>query len=223
MENAGGNDFVVNSLSYFDSLLGKDTTPQDQNAIFRAIEIAERLNIAADQLPNVLKGKTVLDIGCGSQNNSIDSPSGKGFPPALCRLLSKLGAKVWGIDLGTASGEDKDTYTHIQADIIPYVLRDPNVLGFSKKKLANLKGIKDMKFDIINTSYFVGQVIDRSPQLERRLSQRGISMENFEALLLGQLKDMVNEGGLILMEKKHFKKENGQLTQLPPIKGFRRI
>ena len=74
-----------------------------------------------------LKGKTILDIGCGAKNSWDYGDLGPAkierfYDPWLCRVAHELGANVFGID--GASSPDEE-YTHIQEKI----LYDVNIDG----------------------------------------------------------------------------------------------
>lgn len=114
------------------------------------------------------------------------------------------GADVYGIDLGPSFPEDKLTYKHIQKDVIDVVM---------KKKLRKIREIKKIKFDVINSSFFVGKRM--SPTLEEKLREKGYWRYAFEKSLLEQLKDVTAENGLIMLENEHFRKISNQLVRLP--------
>jgi len=68
-----------------------------------------------------VRGKTILDIGCGAKNSweydscSEDSREKRAYDPWLCRALHKLGANCYGIDGGDSPGEE---YNHITGNLL---------------------------------------------------------------------------------------------------------
>lgn len=79
-----------------------------------------------------LRGKIILDLGCGCNNwhkrfsdpAQPDSESHRDFEPWLARALHFLGARVIGIDTGDLEGEK---FEHHSID-----LAQPDALGFLK-------------------------------------------------------------------------------------------
>jgi hypothetical protein len=76
------------------------------------------------------KGKTIVDLGCGSNGNSQDyhdaiSRDCRGqYEPWLCRAFHELGVKAIGIDVGNLEGEEFEHHSLDLAkkgslDIIP--------------------------------------------------------------------------------------------------------
>ena len=62
-----------------------------------------------------VKGKTILDLGCGSKRSAESSSFfGSGWEPWGCRALQLLGADVIGVDI--ASNKD-ETFRWIEADL----------------------------------------------------------------------------------------------------------
>jgi hypothetical protein len=60
-----------------------------------------------------LEGKTILDLGCGSNNPRIEGDiyfSDRQFEPWLCRTLKVLGANPIGMDIGPLAGEEFEHY-----------------------------------------------------------------------------------------------------------------
>lgn len=67
-----------------------------------------------------IEGKTILDLGCGSNTETEDikgSPSNQGnlsiWNPWLCRALYELGANPIGVDFGSLEGEEFEHYSHV--------------------------------------------------------------------------------------------------------------
>lgn len=69
-----------------------------------------------------LRGKTILDIGCGAKNSwdyRIGGPvnTERYYDPWLCRATHELGATVFGIDGASSPNEE---YTHIQENMLHF-------------------------------------------------------------------------------------------------------
>src|SRR3989344_3058045 len=83
---------------------------------------------------NELKGKRILDIGCGSTTPELNDRS---FEPWLCRALHELGAHPVGVDIGEI---DTEKFEHYQLDL-------------SKPGALNL--FPDKSFDGVNCRAFL--------------------------------------------------------------------
>lgn len=82
---------------------------------FRLFETGTILNLLG-----TLKGKTILDIGCGAERSwdydaSQFAMGRRMYDPWLCRSLHELGANVIGIDGGSSNNEE---YRHIQQNLM---------------------------------------------------------------------------------------------------------
>jgi hypothetical protein len=69
-----------------------------------------------------LRGKTILDIGCGAKNSwdyngSELARQERFYDPWLCRVTRELGAMVNGIDGGSSPDED---YIHIKTNMLQF-------------------------------------------------------------------------------------------------------
>jgi 2-polyprenyl-3-methyl-5-hydroxy-6-metoxy-1,4-benzoquinol methylase len=69
-----------------------------------------------------IKGKTILDIGCGAVNSwdyggSVSAEQERYYDPWLCRVAHELGAKVTGIDGASSPNEE---YTHIKENLLHF-------------------------------------------------------------------------------------------------------
>ena len=94
------------------------------------------------QLPYILwgvsgevRGKTILDLGCGSNQPSLEGGgifNDSTYEPWLCRGLHLLGANPIGVDIGSLDGEE---FTHHQVDL---------------SRLDSLKEIPDGSVDLAN-------------------------------------------------------------------------
>ena len=98
-------------------------------------ELTKTTTISRLKLINLLlgdiKGKTILDIGCGAKQSwdydlCITGKDRRYYDPWLCRVLQFCGAKTFGIDGGESPDEK---YTHIQGNIHNFTMlteRFPN-------------------------------------------------------------------------------------------------
>ncbi|MEI6731270.1 MAG: class I SAM-dependent methyltransferase [archaeon] len=68
------------------------------------------------------RGKTVLDLGCGTINSFYNNSEFRTFEPWLARALHEYGANAVGVDLGSLSSEEFRGYS--------LDLRDPKALDF---------------------------------------------------------------------------------------------
>ena len=149
---------------------------------------------------NTVQGLTILDLGCGSEysSNWVRKMMGIHDAPNLCRLLSARGANAFGIDLDPASEKDKEVYTHIQADLLDYILQEG---------LQTMPQLQEIKFDIIHSHELVGEF--PSPTLEDGLERRGLHIREFRRLLVEQSALMMK---VLLLDDITLKKINGQLV-----------
>lgn len=142
-------------------------------------------------LKNV-KGKRILDLGCGSNYGSFDSDVfnklasekgevGRTFEPWLCRALLELGADPVGIDIGNLEDEKFENY---QIDL-------------SKK--GALDFLPSKSFDGISMRVFLD-----SPQLENMVGNRSSkqkdegyfdNIKDVQEELLGQIDRLLKEDG----------------------------
>lgn len=152
-----------------------------------------------DQLKNLLfvvngienlRGKTLLDLGCGTVHNNygIESPLNTDYPihsfePWACRLLPYLGVKTIGIDINDMEGEKFENYS--------VNLLEPNSLSF----------LPDNSVDIANSRWFFesptllkliyGEVVDdESPERYIR------AKEKIKGILIPQLERIVKPEGI---------------------------
>ena len=146
----------------------------------------------------ILKGATVLDIGCGSVN-SIGFFT-NAYEPFFCRLASVNGAQVFGIDIKSPSPEDDKLYTHVYANLLDLATN-------KRKKLSNLPSIRGRRFDIIRMC----AVVD-DPSLSSGLSIHRIDPESFLEKVKNQTKKMLAEGGVLDLEYRTYKITNGILV-----------
>lgn len=147
-----------------------------------------------------LKGKRILDIGCGSTGGTFDIEMHRGdfgtksfgddslriFEPWLCRGLLELGADPVGIDIGELNNEK---FEHHRRD-----LTEPRALDF----------LGDESFDGVRMRLFLS-----SPELENTLSRKGIRdkkkfMLDLQKELYRQIRRLLKDGGKVLHEDSIF-------------------
>jgi SAM-dependent methyltransferase len=94
---------------------------------------------------SAVKGKRILDIGCGSldyDHKDRDPSLKRMFEPWFCRLVTELGAEAVGIDIGDLEGEE---FTHYQRDIRnPDVLSDFADHSFDGIHMRSVIGVRDL-------------------------------------------------------------------------------
>lgn len=132
-------------------------------------EWIDRARKAFGDLENI-KGKRILDLGCGSNSSQAD---GETFEPWFCRALHKLGAKPVGIDIGDLNAEE---FEHYQVDL-------------SKSGVLNF--LPDNSFDGVYT-----RLLFTSPILEQVASQTKI--EEMKVEIKEQIKRLLRKDGKII-------------------------
>jgi len=152
------------------------------------VQLYERVVAAYRRLP-LIEGKRILDIACGSRTSKAPSgvsrilPSEGGytslFEPWLCRILSSLGAKPVGIDLGDLEGE---SFEHYRLD-----LSKPGVLDF----------LPPRSFDAVHDSRLFGSPEFTSAR-PRRSEVLGIARE-----IVRQEARVLREGGIVIHSDAH--------------------
>jgi hypothetical protein len=141
-----------------------------------------------------LRGKTILDLGCGTIKNrsgfeSWGSDYGKyGFDPWLCRLLPYLGVKTIGIDIDNL---DNEKFEHYSLNLL-----EPNSLSF----------LQDNSIDIAHTRWFFNSPTLMKMVYEEKFNQ--FDENNYEQykkakeklmnLLVPQLERIVKPEGLFI-------------------------
>lgn len=112
-----------------------------------------------------LRGKRIIDLGCGSRTSRENFSGGVLYEPWLCRALFELGANPVGIDINDNSGEQFESY---KID-----LNQSRSLDFLQRNyfdLANIRGL----FTSLN--FRLGNTDPRErifPQLERIVKLEG--------------------------------------------------
>jgi SAM-dependent methyltransferase len=115
-----------------------------------------------------LRGKKILDIGCGSAS----SEDGLLFSPWFCRALQELGAHPVGVDIGDL---EQEKFEHYQLDL-------------SKPGALNI--FPDHSFDAINIDSFLD-----SPSLRIRSS---VPIGEIEKEIGSQAKRLLKPTGIFL-------------------------
>ncbi len=139
-----------------------------------------------------LKGKRILDIGCGSRTSRAPSrgfrggrerPSREGytalFEPWFCRILTALGAGPVGVDIGDLGGEP---FEHYQAD-----LGHPGALDF----------LPERSFDAVHDSRLFG-----SPEFTARFHRRAEALR-IAREIVHQERRVLKEEGIIIHSDAH--------------------
>lgn len=112
-ENSAARKRMIDALDSKYGLLRKITQEPETGEVID--QFVGRLERAFGDLTAV-KGKRILDIGCGS-NTSRHPRTGKITPifePWFCRMLLELGAEPVGIDMGDLEGE---AFAHYYVDL----------------------------------------------------------------------------------------------------------
>lgn len=137
-----------------------------------------------------LKGKTFLDLGCGSKNTkySIDRPNPgydhEQFEPWLCRMLPYLGTKTIGVDIQNL---DEETFEHYTADLL---------------KENSLSFLPDNSVDIAHTRWMICapsviKAVCGDKKIEER-KQVNKSRKKVLDLLIPQLERIVKPEGVFV-------------------------
>ena len=189
---------------------------------------------------SALKGKDILDIGCGSRDMD-------GWEPWFCRGACLAGAKPIGIDIGLNYGEEfqiqkkdllvpgsLDFLKSGQFDIISashLVFYNPsptlmnNILG-RLNYMDNLELLSLLKKTIpekmqeygIEESMLAGDIIrrifSRTTFADKRKMEAFILRKVIEPEIRSQIKRLLKEDGIFINEAEIFQKRNGELVLL---------
>ncbi|OGE19452.1 hypothetical protein A3J19_02200 [Candidatus Daviesbacteria bacterium RIFCSPLOWO2_02_FULL_41_8] len=137
--------------------------------------LAEQLKWIFTAAGGNIVGKRILDLGCGSNGNTIDSKEfGALFRPWLCRTLLELGAEPIGVDFGDLNGEKFEAHSRD--------LSLPESLNF----------VPDDSVDIIHS-----RALHTSPQLSELRVESGHLME----ILNPQIMRILKPQGVFLFSK----------------------
>ncbi len=112
---------------------GKDSVKNAEKAAVASI--MAHLPTILDLLGDV-RGKKILDLGCGSMPQRDGDFLGRQFEPWLCRGLHILGAHSIGIDIGKL---EKELFEHYSLDLT---------------KEGCLDFIKDHTIDLVTATFF---------------------------------------------------------------------
>lgn len=150
--------------------------------IFSKLE--KQLSAVIKTLHGEIKGKRILDLGCGAKQKTHESEMDIGkFDPWLARLLHALGAKVIGIDVGDLEAEK---FKHFNLDLLIH---------------NSLNIFPDHYFDIVHSS-----ALYTSPELQFRVEGKA-GEGSFRAawklarILLPQIKRILKPNGVYLLRE----------------------
>lgn len=150
-----------------------------------------------------LRGLRILDLACGSEKTPR-TKNPEGWPPHFCRLCANNGAIVFGIDIYPASEADSKIYTHVQTDLVATAM---------DWQLPNLPAINGIQFDIIHSRLFLLDSY-QSRDYSHSLATANVITWDFEPVLLVQLKQMLVQGGIALLEENVYRREQDALKKL---------
>jgi len=139
-----------------------------------------------------LTGKRILDLGCGSTGDTLESTRSKRevqtYGPWLCRLLHKLGVEVTGVDAGSLEGEKFSAFGGVD-------LLMPESLGF----------LPSGYFDLVHSS-----LLYSSPELNKRVTGRTsghgslIVGETLATTLMPQIERVLKSDGIYIFYDEDF-------------------
>jgi hypothetical protein len=157
-----------------------------------------------------LKGKKVLDIGCGAKasprNGGIEERRKGMYEPWFARFATVCGAEVTGIDRRKSEGEN---YTHIQADIA---------------KTDVLKLLDDESFDIVNSSAFLVNsqklddargILTTAPELLREYGDE--DLDRLDHAITAEVTRILKEEGYFFYNERIYQKVKGELHAMQHI------
>lgn len=143
---------------------------------------------------SVLRGKKVLDLGCGSKTSTpIETPgrpNSKNYEPWLCRALQEIGAEPTGVDIEDLENEP---FVHYKID-----LTKPDALSV----------FPNDSFDVVNTSFLIGKE-HASPRIWRLTEKEE---EKVQQALAEQAARVLTEGGVFAENQSFFIKREGVLV-----------
>lgn len=140
-----------------------------------------------------LKGKKILDLGCGSRLVPLISRPGV-YTPYYCLLCARAGVDIYGIDLQRADPLDNGVYKHIQADLVE--------IAFGPG-LASLPEISLGQFDVIHSLRFA---YNPPPNVYKELERRRKTWQDLYKQLESQSCSLLKDGGYLIFENGSFKK-----------------
>lgn len=165
--------------------------------------VSREIEDAASHLDNIIKewredssletleGARILDIGSGTAETD---DSGHLWWPYFAEIAAVNGAEVTALDIRQQTEFHQRLFTGIQMDIAELVING---------ELAEHTALQGKEFDIIAAKNFVGS--NPAPEIDRLVrDELGVSLDNFQAALVEQLKPLVAEGGIIDLDGKTF-------------------
>jgi hypothetical protein len=143
-----------------------------------------------------LRGKKILDLGCGSVESYVDNgifAKPGDYEPWLCRALHRCGAKPIGVDIHSNDGE---VFEHIQAD-----LSKPGALQslFDASHHSSFDGI-------VSSMFLKGGC---SPTLSGMTT--GSQRREMEAEIMQDALRLLKDGGIFLFEREKYQKKGNDL------------
>jgi SAM-dependent methyltransferase len=157
-----------------------------------------------------LRGRAVLDIGCGSSQTREGSGiamNERWYEPWFARVMQHAGAHVTGIDIHDSESEPgrPEAYEHLQRD-----LTDPRALD----------DLPDDTFEVVNSNGFLGTT-DRdqastSPHLLHQSTEQHLSLRGLDRQIDTQVLRILREGGIYLKNSYVLEKRNGVLQPVTP-------
>ncbi len=174
------NVFVGNILA--PKLISKYERPEDRLDPEKYKKYKKETNSLRDKLSLVLgkmleatdfelRGKVVVDLGCGSTGGTYDaSMFGRSFEPWISRALVEIGAKPIGFDVGNLDGEE---FEHHHVDI-------------------SLPGALDILPDD-SADLFLASLLLDSPEMGER-----DPLNKIRTILNPQIKRVLKDGGAVI-------------------------
>lgn len=161
-ENSSNYNKAMNSLTLIKPILA-EKYHIDKEDIDMDIPLFSEVPFISCLAGESIKGKRILDLGCGSRTSKEMDLTSRVFEPWLCRALKELGAYPVGIDKEDNSEEEFESY---QVDLMG---KDSLVfLPTNSFDIANMRGLLTSKgFEGRNYQELI------LPQLERVVKSEG--------------------------------------------------
>lgn len=146
-----------------------------------------------------IRGKTIVDLGCGSTGGTADYGTedlhGQQFHPWLMRACHELGVNAIGVDMGNL---DEEPFEHYNAN-----LAEQNSIHFLQDSMADIV--------IVQAVYDSGTMVFMPGWRHHGLDGVGIK-KDLHKILLPQIKRILKDGGVLIddlgyKEEKIIKKE----------------
>jgi hypothetical protein len=162
-------------IKEIEPVLAKKYRERKERLFPGSIALASQLIYLIYATSGEMKGKAILDLGCGSKSPLLECPSGilkdKAFEPWLCRALVELGSKPIGIDIGNLEGE---TFRHYELNLYAR---------------GSLDYLKSHSVDVANA-----HLLFDSPHFKRMAMNR----IDFKKILIPQLERIVRAEGYFI-------------------------